>query len=373
MAILAGIASLLGRFAGQILNTTLGWATLLLFGKVPQSRQSLLLVIVFGSLAWVVLVIGVLIPFVGTLLLTGAGIPPFVDVNWVRAAMLVGAVALPAVIGFLAMLVAEKQSRPRGVGLIKGVLRGYPFALVLDIVLVVIAGVALVRRLRAMSKRWQDSHIPVVVKPGRYDEVLRQLSATLEQAGLENEPRDAGRFISGPPKLLDLVAGRALGTLVPDRLMLLVGPDFEALVYPSDVAISGTRERVARGRAAITTQLTHAPAYMTTSAEAQHFEDDLAKARSPRELRALDERLARLLVPFDEWDVLYRQRLQLEMAMLDREPLADGQPATAHIRATERRWLPAPADLAIAGAGLGLIALDAALLLASREGRSTRG
>lgn len=372
MAILAAIGSLFGRFAGQILNTTLGWATLLLFGKVPQSRQTLLLVIVFGSLAWILLVIGVLIPFVGTLLLTGVGVPPFVDINWLRVAMLIGVLLLPAVIGVLAMMVAEKSSRPTGIGLVAGIVRGYPFAFVLDLVMVVLAGVALVRRLRAMSKHWQDTHVPVVVKPGRYDEVLRQLSATLHEAGLENEPRDAGRIVSGPPKLLDLVAGRALGTLVPDRLMLLVGPGFEALVYPSDVAISGTQDRVARARAAISTQLTHAPAYMTTSAEAQRFEDELDKAKSPRELRRLDERLARLLVPYDEWDVLYRKRLQVEMAMLEREPLGDDRRAAAPPAASERRLLPSPADLAIAGAGLGLVALDAALILTSREGRSSR-
>jgi hypothetical protein len=223
-----------------------------------------------------------------------------------------------------------------------------------------------------MSKRWQDTHVPIVVKPGRYDEMLRQLSATLDEAGLENEPRDAGGIISGPPKLLDLVAGRALGTLVPDRLMLLVGPGFEALVYPSDVAISGTKDRVARGRAAISAQLTHAPAYMTTSAEAQRFEDELAKAHTPRDLRGLDERLARLMAPFDEWDVLYRKRLQLELAMLDREPLGSDQKAGGPAPAAERRLLPSLADLAIAGTGLGLIALDAALMLTGRAERSSR-
>src|SRR6476620_4056036 len=115
MAILAGLASLIGRFAGRILNTTLGWATILLFGKVPQSRQTLLVVIVFGSLAWIVLVIGVLVPFVGTLLL------------------------------------AEK--RPTGRACVVGFMRGYPFAFVLDLVMVVLTVVAVVRRLRALSKR----------------------------------------------------------------------------------------------------------------------------------------------------------------------------------------------------------------------------
>src|SRR6476620_1400300 len=186
MAILAGLASLIGRFAGRILNTTLGWATILLFGKVPQSRQTLLVVIVFGSLAWIVLVIGVLVPFVGTLLLAGGTLPAFVDINWVRVAMLIGAILLPAVIGVLAMMVAEK--RPTGRSFVVGVMRGYPFAFVLDLVMVVLTVVAVVRRLRALSKRWQDTHIPVVVKPGRYDQVLRDLSATLDEAGMENEP-----------------------------------------------------------------------------------------------------------------------------------------------------------------------------------------
>jgi len=368
MAILAGLASLIGRFAGRILNTTLGWATILLFGKVPQSRQTLLVVIVFGSLAWIVLVIGVLVPFVGTLLLAGVTLPAFVDINWVRVAMLIGAILLPAVIGVLAMMVAEK--RPTGRAFVVGVIRGYPFAFVLDLVMVVLTVVAVVRRLRALSKRWQDTHIPVVVKPGRYEQVLRDLSATLDEAGMENEPRDAGRFVSDPPKLLDKVAGRALGTLVPDRMMLLVGPDLEVLVYPSDVAISGTKQRVARARAAIATKLTHAPAYLTTSAEGQHFEDALAGAKTPADLRNLDERLARLLIDYQEWDVLYRQRLQLELSMLGREPLRDGR--TKHAPAPERTSLPRPADLAIAGAGLGLIALDAALILTTREARTGR-
>jgi hypothetical protein len=368
MAFFAGLISLFGRFAGRILNTTLGWATILLFGKVPQSRQMLLLLIVFGSLTWAVLVVGVLVPFVGTLLLSGVTLPSFVDVNWVRFAMLVGAIVLPAVIGFLAMMVAEK--RPTGAAFIVGIVRGYAFAFVLDLVMVVLTVVAVVRRLRALSKRWQDTHVPIVVKPGRYDEVLRELSATLEQAGLENETRDAGRFVSDPPRLLDRVAGRSLGTLVPDRMMLLVGPDFEALVYPSDVAVSGTKERVARARSAIATKLTHAPAYLTTSAEAQHFEDDLTAARTPAELRKLDERLARLLVEYDEWDILYRERLQLELALLGREPLRDGR--TERPPVAGRGSLPSPADLAIAGAGLGLIALDAALVLATREGRARR-
>ena len=77
MAIIAGVMSIVGRFAGQVLNLTLGWATILLFGKVPQKKQFVLLILVFGSLVWVALVVGVLVPDVGSFLIALTPAPPF--------------------------------------------------------------------------------------------------------------------------------------------------------------------------------------------------------------------------------------------------------------------------------------------------------
>ncbi|MDP8905200.1 MAG: hypothetical protein M3N29_07785 [Chloroflexota bacterium] len=356
MAILAGLASMLGRFAGRVLNTTLGWATVLLFGKVPASRQGLLLVIVFGALAWVALVVGVLVPDIGALLIAAVPLPDFVDENWVRLAMLGGAIVLPALIGAAAMFIVPAERRPSGAGLLRGVLRGYPFAAVLAVTIVVLAGVATVRKLSAMARRWETSHVPVIVKPGAYEQVLVAVGRALEEAGLDHAARPAGAVISTPPKLLDAVAGRSLGELVPDRLMVLTGPGLEVLVYPSDLAISGTREKVARARAAVVSRLLDAPAYMTASEEAQRFEDDLQRARRPGELAELDERLARLTIPFDEWETLYRQRLQRE-----RELAAPDVDARAAAPSTARRRR---LDLGIAIVGLGLILLDLIMLIA---------
>ena len=247
MAILAGIIGMLGRFAGQVLNTTLGWATLLLFGKVPQKRQTLLLVIVFGSLIWVALVVGVLVPPVGDLIVSAVPRPDFVPESWVRLGILAGALLLPLLIGLAALFVSAKRERSL-VGNIVTVLRGYPFAAVLTLVLVLLALVGTWRKLRSLAHRWTDAHVPIVVMPGGYDAVLADLVGGLKQAGIEVTPTDAGVFLSGPPKLLDLIAGRGLGELVPDRLMVLHGRDLEVLVYPSDIAISGTPALLARAR-----------------------------------------------------------------------------------------------------------------------------
>ena len=376
MAIIAGLIGLLGRFAGQLLNTTLGWATLLLFGKVPAKRQTLLLVIVFGSLIWFALVVGVLVPAVGDMIVSAVPRPDFIPESWVRLGMLIGAIVLPLLIGLAAVFLSEKRDRSLARNAI-GVLRGYPFALVLPLMLVLLALVGTWRKIKSLAHRWTDTHIPVIVKPGGYDAVLDDVIAGLRHAGLDVDASDAGVLLSGPPKLLDLIAGRGLGELVPDRLMILRGQNLEVLVYPSDLAISGTKEMVARARAALATRVSDAPAYLTTSAEAQHVEDRLDEIRHAAQtepvgatldaLHEVDEKLARLTLSYEEWDVLYRERLQVE-----HELLVGGTPGSTDSRpiADEGREPYSRRDLVLGAVGMGLIALDVALVLGSRLRRS---
>ena len=138
--------------------------------------------------------------------------------------------------------------------------------------------------------------------------------------------------------------------------MLLVGDELEVLVYPSDVAISGTKIATARARAAIASTLTRAPAYMTTTAEAQRIEDAILEAAgdpadrvpaSVREriarVRSLDARIARLTVPFDEWETVYRERLQVERDLVAME-VEDTSPGTTAVERKPsvgaQRWWP---------------------------------
>lgn len=152
---------------------------------------------VFGSLVWVALIVGVLVPEVGSLLVTAVPAPDFVDETWIRLAMLAGALIVPLVIGIAAIFVTPRASRPGGAKMIVSVLRGYPFAFALAFIMVLLAIVASVRKIRSLSQRWKDTHVPVIVKPGKYDEVLAMLRQKLERAGLQTTPRDAGPLVSG--------------------------------------------------------------------------------------------------------------------------------------------------------------------------------
>jgi hypothetical protein len=375
MALISGLFALVGRFAGRILNSSLGWATILLFGKVSGSKQTVLSLIALGSLAWVIVVIGVLVPSVATFLLVAFPLPAFIDQTWVRIAMLVAAVAIPILIGIASIWIAEPAKRPAGAGLVAGVLRGYPFTLLLAITIGFLAIVALIRKLVSTAKRREDAHVAMIVKPGGYDAVLDDLRQTLGHADLPVTAVPAPGVLSIPPKLLDKIAGPSLGALVPDELMLLKSRDLDILVYPSDLAISGTKQAVARARAAMAARLTSSPAYLTTTAEAEKVEDEIrsiapeagthaaerfAASSGRSRLDEIDRTLAGLTIDFDEWETLYRERLQVE-----RDLLADEHAATPGA-AVPNGASPSRTYLALAIVGSALAALDVVVTVVNR-------
>jgi hypothetical protein len=327
MAILAALVALGSRFAGKVLTTALGWASTMLFGRVPASRQYLLLGITFGSVIWVVLLIGVLLPDVGTFLLVLVPQQDFVPETTIQLIMLIGALVAPATIGALTLKLTGSGSRS-GRDVLTAIARGYPLTALLAVLLVFLAVLAIARKAMSLARGWTDAHVPLVVLPGRYDDVAADLDAAVTAAGLDVEPREAPAYLSMPARWLAAVAGTSAASLVPDRMIRLVGRDIDILIYSMDLLVSGKPGAVARARAAMASRLTTSAAHLTVSAEAQAIEDRLAALARPPEgepgtarpfdeemaatFAAIDKELASIKIPYDEWEVLYRQRLQVE-------------------------------------------------------------
>lgn len=335
MAIIAPLIAFIGRQVGRIVQMAFGWATLLLFGRVPQDKQLLLAGVALGSVLWVVLLIGVILPDVGTFLVAFVPAPDFIDEAVIRLVMLGLAIALPLLIGFGGLMLMHPDDRPAGLhGKAVQVLRGYPYAAVLSLVIGLLLVVAPIFKLRAILRRWEDAHIPIVVKPGTYEQVAASLEQAIDAAGLDLARARAPRILEAPSKLLAAVGGASVRRLVPDQVVMLKAAALEVTIHPSDVAVVGSKEAVARARAAIADRLTVTDAYLTTSQEAQEIEDLLRQMRDPTLvdvdeahgwLVAIDQRLARLTVPYEEWEVLYRQRLQIERGLLRHELSSAGE------------------------------------------------
>ena len=323
VAILAPLLAFMGRFVGKFLNMAFSWASVMLFGRVAASKQLLLSGVSLGAIAWLAVLAGVAFPAVGTFMLAFVPLPAWVDDNLVRLAMLALALLLPLLLGIAGLFLLEPGDRPGGFDRVVAVLRGYPYAAVLALVLVTMVIVAPIRKVRSIIKRWEDEHMPVVIQPGGYDEVATDLERALDSAGLEIDRGRAPRILELPSRLLAAVGGSSVKSLVPDQLFVLQNRSLDVTLHPADILMSGRREDVARARAAIATRMTFTAAYMTSAKESQQVEDVLraiAEHRAPGgALAAVDDRLAKLTIPHDEWEVLYRQRLQVERDLREAE------------------------------------------------------
>lgn len=321
MVLVSGTFTLLSRLVGAIAGKTLGWAVILLFGRVPQSRQRLLAFMALASVAWLIALLAVLVPTVNDLVVSAVPRPGFIGRDWVGGVMLAGALLLPAAVG-ATMTVLSPEDAPGGpLRLVGHVLRGYPFTAVLAGTIVFLAAWGVARSVKSARRSWLSVHIPMIVKPGAYDAVVGDIASALGLAGLDMTRRRASAWFAVPPRLLATVGGGGVGHLVPDQLIGFEADDLGILVYLSDVAIIGREDRVARARSAVARRLALSDAYLTTAKESEQIEDRLRELSERPFVQSLDfepidAMLSSLVVPYDEWETLLRLRFQVEHDVL---------------------------------------------------------
>ncbi len=306
-----------------------GWAASLMFGRVPRSHQIYLTSMVFGSVLWSVMLIGLVVPSLAALALSTTPHPGFLSQSRLATALLIGVIVLPACVGIAGWLVPAEGGRAGGLGALREVLRGYITTPVISGLLVFLAGVGLARKLRSRRHGWADSHVPVVIEAGDYDQTVASVHAGLSSAGLTAQARPAPRILSLPGWVLTRIGGPNGTKESPERLRELCGPDLRIGIYPSDIAISIAPANRMVARASVFDALEATKAHLTTSAESQKVEDMLkriAQARSAmyapgfETFGRVDAAMKELDVPESEWDTLYRIRMQVEASLLRPAP-----------------------------------------------------
>jgi hypothetical protein len=307
------VFAFIGRQLGRILTLAFNWATILLFGRVPKDRELYLSGMAMTALLWPVVLAGVAFPSFATFLIGFFTVPDWLQ-PWVRLAMLALAVLLPLVGGALSARLPDEGKRPHGRELAMTVLRGYPNSMALFVVIAWMMVVAPIGRIRALLRRWDAVHVPIAVKPGAYDTVVRDLTGALERAGIHTMRRRAHWAYELPGKILAVLGGEGVRSLVPTRLWQLVGDGFEMTLHPMDLSLLGRKMTLSRARAAIVRELTFTDAYQTWSKEAQTLEDRLAMAaRGEDDLDAIAAELTKRDLDFEEWEILYRLLLQVRL------------------------------------------------------------
>jgi len=283
---------------------------------------------------WLLALVAVAFPRVGVFLLAFVTLPPWVSKAWIRIAMIVAAIVIPAIVGWLSTRMVDPAERPRGVaGLPKAIARGYPYTIGLALTLITMTVFAPIMKVRNIVRRWTAQHVPVIIEPEDYLEVVGDLQAALERGGITAGRERTSWMLRVPTRILTAFAGRS--DLVAADLARLVNGGVEVLIHPADLVISGRETNLARARAILSEHLTVTKAYLTWDKEANEIEDRLREVwdalRTDRldgladRLDAIERQLRTLTLPYEEWEVLFRQTLMAEHALLRK-------PATAFVK-----------------------------------------
>jgi hypothetical protein len=329
MAIVQALLAMIFRSAGKLLNTAFGWATAMLFGRVAQDRQIYLSVIAFSSIIWILSLLGIAFPAFATFMLSFVPLPSWIDRNLVRLVMLVAACIIPGIVGLVSLKMMEPGQRPKGAGgKLTTVLKGYPYTFGLAVTLILMTVFAPIIKVRNMVRRWTSEHVPVIIEPADYRAVVDAMQKALGDGGIATTRHQASAMLRLPTKILTTFAGGAITNLVADEMTQLEGDGLQVLAHPSDIVISGRERTAARARSVLAERLTFSPAYLTWDKEANEIEDALraiwdahldgrhavggALARLADVERMMHERS----FPYDEWEVLYREKLVVERRLL---------------------------------------------------------
>jgi hypothetical protein len=302
----------------------LGWATSLYFGQVPGRQGGVLSVISLLAAAWAVVALGFALPLALSAGLVGFGaIPRGFEVRPLHAVGLGAAVVLtPPAIAAAVTMGGFFEGRSI-LAWARRVPVSYPAAFMLGISVLQMVAVTPI----LLIQRWRQGrvlvHVPLVLREGSDGDLVAAAGRALRSIGIAKVAvREARGPKTWPMRTVGFAAEHLLGAVVRGEPMQLEADGVEMYAYATNVSILGPPDAVYRARAAVERELAFVDAYLTWDERAQRFERALRDAHAAAdgdlgalrgELDRIQERIDRAEMNSEEWNVLYRIRLQLEL------------------------------------------------------------
>jgi uncharacterized membrane protein YqjE len=357
MAALQALLAAISRSAGKILNAIFGWAVRALFGQTSAKDQTFLSVIVGAAVAWPILIVGIIIPKIAALMLAFVPLPHWIPSWIVRLVWLGLAAIVPIAVGLA--VAAKAPPPPKHEPVIKRIARGFPITVGLAAAFLIMFVSVPVMRLAAIVRGRKTANIPLITDASAYHDVARTICEVLNRHGFDFRRGKPGWWVSAPTRILLWFGGDAFRGYVPAHLEYFETDDIEMSMYPSGVLLRGKPRRLTWAHGLIAETVVHTDALQTTTPEAQKLEKRLREiwsrydqgAKTAAEsawltgvLEDVTRELGELDVEFEDWQVLYRQILQVGRAIHGKRQLMDQEASEGGIM-SERYTADVPSEL----------------------------
>jgi hypothetical protein len=260
--------------------------------------------------------------------------------SWtIRIVWSVLALAVPVTLGLTLAArnpVAKKTGKHQAV--VTRVLRGFPVTISLALAFLTMFVSVPIMRLVSLVKREKSADVPLMTDIDAYHEVAAQLVATLNARGFDLRATEPAWWVKAPTRMLGWFGGAAFSGFVPQTIEHYSGKGVELSFYTSGILLRGRGQRATWAHGLIVEASVHGRGLQTFAPAAQeverhvrelwrHFEADKDAHRGSAvvlgNVQNLARKLAKLDVDYDEWQVLYRQLLQLERLVRGEPQLLD--------------------------------------------------
>ena len=318
-----------------------GWAVAALFGRTTSRARALFPVITGAAIAWPVLLIGIVVPKPAVQMIALIPLPEWVPSTDVRFVWLGLALLIPLAVGAtVTWIVGPQPGRSR----LSRVLRGFPLTLGLATSFAIIFLSVPVMRIVSLFRRESSADIPLIMDASAYADVAAMVAGVLRRHGFVVRTSQPGWWVSTPIRLLARMGGPALGAHLPDRLEHFQTGDLTITLYPSGVLLRGKPGRLSWAHGLIAEAVVYTDGLQTSDVRAQALEERLRPlwkqhhdgladgGTSPAlssEIEPIATELKNLPVGWDDWQILYRQILQLDRVLQGQRQLLDAETGAA--------------------------------------------
>jgi hypothetical protein len=347
MGLLQGLVALLRNSAKKLIEAIFGWSVDALFGHTRPSERTVLSTVVGAAAAWPFLLLGIPFPKVAAFVLLLVPIPSWVSSGVVRVVWIVVAIAIPVVVGIVLARRGREDTGRRSPA--RRLLQGLPVTVALGAAFFVALVTSPVRRVIALCRGWKDEHLPLLIESRNYRSIAARIRQILARGGLPLDRARAPWLLVGPSHILRAVGGEMFAARIPRRLPFFRSEDLEVAVHATGVTLQGEPAQAGRAHALLSEQATFLPALQTTDPAAQELEKQLkqvwaasgedAKEGSPAcaaEVEKISASLARTFLDYEQWQILYREVLQMSRAVAGKHQLLEHALKGGH-RRRERR------------------------------------
>jgi hypothetical protein len=345
MAVVQAVLALISRSLGRIASAIFGWAVVALFGQTAPAEKTMLSVVVGAAAAWPVLLLGIAVPKVTVFVLGFVPLPAWVPEWTVRLVWIGLAVAIPFAVG---LTLAARRPRPSVLSAttppaaresaFTRLLRGVPTTIGIAAAFFIVFVTVPALRVMSLVRRRVDVQVPVVTDRDHYHAVADQIARVLTRHGFAVRADTPGWWMTWPSRILLALGGPAFRAHVPDRLAYFRGDRLEVALYPNGLLLRGSAQDTAWAQGVVVETLTAAPALQTFDPRAQDLERQIRRIwavyrenpAAHEDATALAGRLEEIAaelgeapLTYDEWQIVYRQVLQLGRALAGERQLLE--------------------------------------------------